>query len=108
MFVAFSLGMSAQTETTSQDFDFEITGETTRTELYQLRQDFGELGFDFQYQPSFDQELRLTTIIVKVIEMEGEFKSGYESTQLQAGDTIKLRRETDAEGNVSYCVGRCE
>lgn len=105
-FAALTAGASAQS--TPQDFDFDITGETSREQLSELRQQLGELGYDFSYQPSFDLDLKLTTIVVKLVEMEGEFKAGYETSQLQAGEVVTLRRQTDEEGKVTFCVGHCD
>jgi hypothetical protein len=49
----------------SGDINVNISGQTTREELNQMRKDLHQQGIVFSYSPQFDQERRLTGLKYK-------------------------------------------
>lgn len=103
-FALLGTGAFAQSDA---DFNLEITGETTREQLAEMRTELLAKGFDFRYSPTFDQELKLVKINVHLVEQGGELKGSFQSNQLQAGHVIRLIRNTQEGAEVPFCVGNC-
>lgn len=103
-FALLSAGAFAQTDA---NFNLEINGETSREDLMNMRTELLDKGFDFRYTPQFDNDLKLVSITVHMVELEGERKGSYKSTQLQAGQVVRLINSTDPNAAVPFCVGNC-
>lgn len=99
-----SLGAIAQSE---MDFNVEINGETTRYELMEIRNELGQKGFDFQYQPRFNNDRQLVGISLKVVQIDGTLKAAYKTDELQSGDVVRIKRDTATDAAVPFCVGSC-
>lgn len=104
-FALLSVGAYAQTATA--DFTYEITGETTREDLMNMRLELQDKGFDFRYTPAFDQDKKLMTIQLHLVEIGGTNKGSFTSTQLQAGQVVRLVYNTAEDAAVPFCVGIC-
>ncbi|MFM7105927.1 MAG: hypothetical protein ACKOW8_10440, partial [Flavobacteriales bacterium] len=62
LFFAAILSLGAYSQITASEAHLQITGNTTREELGVMAQTCHENGFDFRYQPQFDEQRRLMGI----------------------------------------------
>jgi hypothetical protein len=91
---------------TTGRLEFEITGETTMSELAQIKSELMERGAMFNmYNLKFDEEGRLTAISVKVDFLDGN-KGTASKTNFSDGSSIRIIRDYDSKEK-PFCIGDC-
>jgi hypothetical protein len=104
--LTFAVGLSLDTFAQSTDVDIAITNETSRADLWDIRNDLAEQGLVFEYHPLFDNQRKLTGLTIKVTNNDGQIMS-YEDTTLTDGEVIKIVRTTGEDDVVFFCAGLC-
>jgi hypothetical protein len=105
--LTFALGLTLDSAAQSQDVNVAISNETSREQLWEIRNDLAAEGLNFEYHPLFNNERVLTGITIKVSNNDGQVLS-YEDTTLTDGEVIKVIRTTGDNDEVNFCVGLCE
>lgn len=86
--------------------EFEINGETTMSELAQIKSELMEHGAMFNmYNLKFDEEGRITAISIKVDFLDGH-KGTASKTDFSDGSSIRIIRDYDNKEK-PFCVGDC-
>ena len=88
-----------------EDFSFEITNQTSREQLAEMKGDIEAYGVLFQYNPSFDMDRNLNGIKVRVTFEEGTVLE-YAMNPLNNGMTLTMERVTEEDGTITRFVGQ--
>lgn len=99
----------AQNTITADAVNVTITGETSREQLWQLRQDLQAQGIDFQYTPRFDNNRKLIGIEYSVKRADGTVLGTASNNQMMnpnASSKIILTKENNKFE--ATCIGTCE
>ncbi|MBL7941806.1 MAG: hypothetical protein JNM00_03520 [Flavobacteriales bacterium] len=106
-FVGLFNAANAQNVITSEEVKIAITSETTREDLMQLRQQLFAQGIDFQYNPMFDGQRKLTGISLQI--KTGDVEGQAENKNLnQIGQVMSIHLVKDSEGKFGIeCLGKC-
>jgi hypothetical protein len=107
--MVFSMAMSAQNTITATEAHFTINNATTREGLLQLRNDLKAQGYDFRYQPQFDNQRHILSISFKITANDGALLGEGGHTSLNNSDasiTIHINKtagtfSTDKVGETS-------
>jgi hypothetical protein len=105
---AFAVGMLTTTGLFAQDdIVILINNETSRQQLWELRQELAESAINFQYTPQFNSERKLTSIMVEVTTQDG-FSGNYQTSLMDDNKKIYIIRKFAADADTPFCVGECE
>lgn len=104
--VIFAIGISVNSVAQSSDVNVQITNETSRADLWDIRNDLAAEGLTFEYHPAFNNERQLTGISIKVTNNDGQSLS-FEDLSLEDGDVVKIIRTTGEDNEVYFCAGTC-
>lgn len=104
-----SVSAFSQNVITSENVKVTINGETSRQDLALLRKDMLAVGVDFQYQPSFDQNRRLTAIQYNVKRSSDSAVLGETSQENLSDPSVKSVFHLVKTGEVftTQCFGHC-
>ena len=94
--------ISAQSST--DEFTYEITSETERMQLHEMKQEMAPLGVLFNYNPEFDQNRNLIGIKVQVTFEDGNMHQ-FNMIPLTEGQTLTIERKLE-DGELVHFVGQ--
>jgi Na+-translocating ferredoxin:NAD+ oxidoreductase RnfG subunit len=103
MFIA--TGINAQA--TNENVNLVISNETTREQLWEMRQQLETQNIKFEYQPEFDQNRQLIAISVKVTTEDG-YSGTFQTSLLDDAQKVHIIRNFNDDAEVAFCVGQCE
>lgn len=98
-------GLMAQDDASS-DIIIMIDNQTTRQQLWEMRQELAESNINFMYQPEFSPSRQLTAIKVEVTTEDG-FSGNYESSLMDDNQKVYIIRKFSADADTPFCVGDC-
>ncbi|MFZ4785541.1 MAG: hypothetical protein ACOYLH_08690 [Flavobacteriales bacterium] len=99
----------AQNTITADEVNITITSETSREQLWQLRQEMQVQGIDFLYTPRFDNNRKLIGIEYTVKRSDGTVLGTASNNQLMnpnASSKIILAKQNNKFE--ATCIGTCE
>ena len=97
--------VTAQIEYDPDNLSITITNETSRADLWQMRQDLINVGIDFKYSPDFDNNRKLTAIKVDIVTDDGDTGS-FQTSLLNNEQKVEIIRNISENGAVNFCVGQ--
>ncbi len=103
---AFNSDVVAQSST-EENVNLTISTETSREQLWEMRNDLAEQGINFKYEPKFDNDRVLIGIKVLVQTNDG-FNAEYNVEHFSEGQVVKIIRNYEENASVPFCVGPCE
>lgn len=99
--MSFTNTLSAQTSV--EPFTVEITTETTRIELHEMKGDLDSKGVQFNYNPNFNQDRVLVGIKVQVTFEDG-IRRDYAINPMAEGQKLTIER-IEENGEMVRFVG---
>lgn len=108
---AFAIGMFCTTglfaqDDVSADIVVLINNETSRQQLWEIRQELSEANINFQYEPKFDENRKLTSIKVEVTTQDG-YSGTYQTALTDDNQKVYIIRKYASDADTSFCVGDC-
>jgi len=104
---AFAVGMLATTGLFAQDdIVILINNETSRQQLFELRQELAASNINFLYTPEFNSERKLTSIMVEVTTQDG-YSGNYQTSLMDDNKKVYIIRKFAADADTPFCVGDC-